>query len=81
MSFDLKLLDRILVCTKCRAPLVPDGDGLVCVSSDCRLRFPVLHEIPNMLLEDSTPLAPEEWSGVMSRSGRDTTTGARVGTR
>lgn len=79
MSFDIRLLDRILVCTKCRAPLVLDDDGLVCVTADCRLRFTVLHEIPNMLLEDAASLAPQEWSRVMSRSGRDPATGARVG--
>ncbi len=78
MSFDAKLLDRILVCTKCRSSLVRDGDGLVCVLPDCRLRFAVIHEIPNMLLEDAAALAPEEWSQAMQRSGRDPASGTRV---
>lgn len=78
MSFDARLLDRILVCTKCRSPLVRDGDALVCVLSDCRLRFAVVHEIPNMLLEDAAVLGPEDWSQVMERSGRDPASGTRV---
>jgi uncharacterized protein YbaR (Trm112 family) len=77
MSFDPRLLDRILVCTKCRSPLVRDGDALVCVTADCRLRFAILHEIPNMLVEDAIPLPVDEWAPVMQRSGRDPVTGVR----
>ena len=77
MSFDAKLLDRILVCTKCRSPLVREGDALVCVTSDCRLQFAVIHEIPNMLLEDAVALSPEGWSQVMQRAGREPASGAR----
>ena len=32
MSFDPRLLDKILVCTKCRSSLVRDGESLVCVT-------------------------------------------------
>jgi len=77
MSFDPILLDKILVCTKCRSPLVRDGDALVCVTADCRLRFAILHEIPNMLVEDAIPLPVDEWAPVMQRSGRDPVTGIR----
>lgn len=77
MSFDSKLLDRILVCTKCRSPLVRDGDALLCVTADCRLRFPILHEIPNMLLEDSVPIPVDQWAPAMQRAGRDPVTGMR----
>jgi uncharacterized protein YbaR (Trm112 family) len=77
MSFDPKLLDKILVCTKCRSPLVRDGDALVCVTADCRLRFAILHEIPNMLVEDAMPVPVDEWAPVMQRAGRDPATGMR----
>jgi len=77
MSFDPKLLDRILVCTKCRSPLVRDGDALVCVTADCRLRFAILHEIPNMLVEDAVIVPVDEWAPVMRRAGRDPGTGLR----
>jgi uncharacterized protein YbaR (Trm112 family) len=78
MSFDPKLLDRILVCTKCRSPLVRDGDGLVCVTADCRLKFSILHEIPNMLIEDAVAVPADTWAPVMERAGRDSVTGAKV---
>jgi uncharacterized protein YbaR (Trm112 family) len=80
MTFDPKLLNEILVCTKCRSPLVRDGDALVCVTADCRLRFAILHEIPNMLVEDALPVPVDEWAPVMRRSGRDPETGLKMGT-
>jgi uncharacterized protein YbaR (Trm112 family) len=77
MSFDPKLLDTILVCTKCRSPLVRDGDALVCVTADCRLRFAILHEIPNMLVEDAAPVPTDEWAPLMRRAGRDPAAGRK----
>jgi uncharacterized protein YbaR (Trm112 family) len=78
MSFDPRLLDKILVCTKCRSPLVRDGDALLCVTADCRLRYAILHEIPNMLVEDAMPVPVDEWAPVMRRAGRDPATGTRL---
>ena len=78
MSFDPKLLDRILVCTKCRSPLVREADALVCVTAGCRLRFAILNDIPNMLVEDAAPVPEGEWGPLMQRAGRDPLTGLRV---
>lgn len=78
MPFDSRLLDTILVCTKCRSPLVRDGDALVCITADCRMRFAILHEIPNMLAEEAAPLPVAEWGPTMERAGRDPLTGARL---
>jgi uncharacterized protein YbaR (Trm112 family) len=77
MSFDPGLLDKILVCTKCRSPLVRDGDALVCVTADCRLRFAILHGIPNMLVEEAAPVSVDEWAPLMRRAGRDPATGRK----
>ena len=70
MSFDATLLGKILVCTKCRSPLVRDGDALFCVTADCRMRFSILQEIPNMLVEDALAAPLAEWSPAMQRAGR-----------
>lgn len=78
MSFDLKLLDGILVCTKCRSALVRDGDFLVCVQPECRTQFVVRDEIPNMLLEDAAAVAASDWGQVMQRAGRDLTSGSKL---
>lgn len=77
MSFDPKLLDTILVCTRCRSPLVRDGDVLLCVMADCRMQFAILHEIPNMLMEEATAASAADWSAAMQRAGRDPANGAR----
>ena len=77
MSFDPKLLDKMLVCTKCRSPMVRDGESLVCVTPECRMRFAILHEIPNMLMEEAAAAPVAEWSATMQRSGRDPANGAR----
>ncbi len=77
MSFDPKLLDKILVCTKCRSPLVRDGASLVCAGPECRMRFAIHHEIPNMLTEEAQVVPADEWSTVMQSAGRDPGTGVR----
>lgn len=79
MSFDLKLLDGILVCTKCRSRLVRDADALVCVQAECRMQFAVRDEIPNMLLEDAAATEPAAWGQIMQRSGRGPAGGAHPG--
>jgi uncharacterized protein YbaR (Trm112 family) len=56
MPFDPKLLD-IIACPKCRGRLVarPDGSALLCDA--CRLAYPIVDEIPNLIIEDAQPLA------------------------
>jgi uncharacterized protein YbaR (Trm112 family) len=73
MSFDYLLQSGVLVCTKCHGALVRDGQRLVCAAAECRLRFEIRDEIPNMLLEDATPLAADEWRSALERAGRDPT--------
>jgi uncharacterized protein YbaR (Trm112 family) len=81
MSFDAKLLDGLLVCTKCRSALVRDGDHLICAKPECRIQFNIRDEIPNMLLEDSTVVSAGEWGAVMQRHGRDAVSGVKSSTR
>lgn len=77
MSFNPKLLDGILVCTKCRSPLVQDGETLVSVNPECRLKFEIRDGIPNMLLEEAQALSADQWAEVMQRHSRDPATGAK----
>lgn len=81
MSFDVKLLDGLLVCTKCRSALVRDGDHLICVKPDCRIQFSIRDEIPNMLLEDSMVVPVDDWGMIMERSGRSSVTGTKPSAR
>jgi hypothetical protein len=52
MSLDPKLLE-IIACPKCRGRLEskPDGSALVCHA--CRLAYPIVDEIPNLITEDA----------------------------
>jgi uncharacterized protein YbaR (Trm112 family) len=55
MPFDPKLLE-IIACPKCRGRLEskPDGSALVCAA--CRLAYPIVDEIPDLIAEDAIPL-------------------------
>lgn len=56
MPIDPKLLE-IIACPKCKGRLEskPDGSALTCQA--CRLAFPVVDDIPNLIAEDAQPLA------------------------
>ena len=55
MPLDPQLLE-IIACPKCHGRLEsqPDGTALVCQS--CRLAYPIVDEIPNLIAEDAQPL-------------------------
>ena len=58
MPVDPKLLE-ILACPLCKTEVKPtaDGAGLVCRS--CRRRYPIVDDIPIMLVEEAT-IEPED---------------------
>lgn len=58
MAVDPKLLE-ILACPLCRTPVraTADGAGLVC--DTCRRRYPVVDDIPVLLVDEATP-EPED---------------------
>jgi len=55
MAISPELLE-ILRCPKCKSKveLKPDGSGLRCLNSDCRLVYPIKDDIPIMLVEEAT---------------------------
>ena len=77
MSFNPQLLEKTLICTKCHANLVQDGNTLLCVSPDCRLKYSIIHEIPDMLVDDATTAPLPEWSAAMQQCGRNPETGIK----
>lgn len=72
MAFNFEKSHSYLVCPKCHADLVLDGDSLVCTNPDVRLRYPILEDIPRLLADEAEELAPDEWKVVMQRTGRST---------
>jgi uncharacterized protein YbaR (Trm112 family) len=55
MAVSQELLD-ILACPKCKQPvkLNPAGSGLVCEA--CRLEYPIMDDIPVMLIDEARKL-------------------------
>jgi uncharacterized protein YbaR (Trm112 family) len=51
---------KLLACPQCRGDLRPveAGDGLACDS--CRLVYPIVEEIPQMLPDKARPLSTSE---------------------
>jgi len=62
---------KILACPETKAPIVQDGDWLVSTDRKTRRRYPVIDDIPVMLIEESEVMAEDEWREVMKRHGVD----------
>jgi len=75
MTFQFKNSRGYLVCPKTHADLVEDGDSLVSTSPSARLRYPVVDDIPRLLVDEATELSVSDWQQVMARSGRSGETG------
>ncbi|MFN9720089.1 MAG: Trm112 family protein [Planctomycetota bacterium] len=67
MAFDFEKCRHYLQCPRSRSPLVRDGEWLVCTNPDVRLRYPILEEIPRLLVDEAEELTPEAWQAVMQR--------------
>ena len=62
MSLDFDALRSILVCPKTHAALVTDGQSLVSVDPDTRLRYEIRDGIPIMLVDEAE--LPEGAEGI-----------------
>ena len=77
-GFNFDAVKDLLRCPQSKSPLVLDGDSLVSVDPECRLRYEIRDGIPSMVPDDAVVLSREQWSGVMVRNGRDPQTGRLV---
>ena len=64
-----ELLD-ILCCPKTKADLVLDGNYLVSVDKETRLRYRIEDDIPIMLVEEAEILDVTEWEKIMKKYGK-----------
>ena len=71
MPFNFEKSRSYLVCPKCHSDLVMDGNALVCTSADERLKYPILEDIPRLLVDEAEELSPEAWQAAMQRAGRN----------
>jgi uncharacterized protein YbaR (Trm112 family) len=70
MTFNFEKSKSYLVCPKSHSELVADGQSLVCTDPDVRLRYPILEDIPRLLVDEAEELTPDAWNAVMQRAGR-----------
>lgn len=62
-----------LVCPDCRRPLARVENHYICSDGECRRAYPIVDEIPKLIIDDSTPLQPQEWhERLASRASKDT---------
>lgn len=66
-KFDYEAVKDILRCPKSLSPVVHEGDSLVCIDPECRLQYPILDGIPNLLVDDATEVPADSWQEVISR--------------
>ncbi len=71
MPFNFEKSRSYLVCPKCHSDLVLDGDALICTSADERLKYPILEDIPRLLVDEAEELTSEAWQAAMQRAGRN----------
>ena len=62
-----KDLLEILCCPETKADLVLDGNSLVSVDKNTRLRYRIEEDIPIMLIEEAEHLSLEEWERIMKK--------------
>lgn len=70
MSFRFEAVQDLLRCPKSHSELVQDGDALVSVDPNCRLKYPVRDGIPIMLIDEAEELSQETWRCLMQSRGR-----------
>ena len=69
MPFDFEKSQRYLVCPKCHSGLVHDGEALICTNPSVRLSYPILNDIPRLLVDEAQELTMDEWQSAMTRAG------------
>lgn len=55
MSLDPKILE-VIACPKCKGRLETKSDDSALLCRNCRLAYPVVDDIPNLITDDAKPL-------------------------
>jgi len=75
MTFRFEHARGFLVCPKSRSELVQDAGALISTCPTARYSYPVVDEIPRLLIDEARELPLDEWQQIMERSGRSRETG------
>jgi uncharacterized protein YbaR (Trm112 family) len=55
-----------LICPDCRRPLARIEHAYICSDGECRRAYPIVDDIPKLIVDDSEPLELNEWQERMS---------------
>lgn len=69
MKFDLKTVQTDLVCPKSKTRLIHEENRLVNSDEATRLAYPIVDQIPCMIVENAMQLSETEWKSIIERQG------------
>ena len=75
MSFDYAKVKLILVCPGTKAALVFEDSALGSVDPKTRLSYPIVDDIPRLLVDEASEMTVEDWAAIMVRHGRSASSG------
>jgi uncharacterized protein YbaR (Trm112 family) len=75
MTFNFQQARQFLACPKSRTELVLDKNTLVSTCPNTRLAYPIVDEIPRLLVEEAQQLTTENWQQIMQSAHRSPQTG------
>lgn len=66
-----------LICPDCRRPLARIDHFYLCSDGECRRAYPIVDQIPKLLVEDADVLEPADWETHWAAHGGHPSTQAR----
>lgn len=63
-----------LICPDCRRPLARIDQFYLCSDGECRRAYPIVDQIPKLLVEDAEVLEPARWHSHWASRGDSVTT-------
>lgn len=75
MTFPFEQARKFLACPKSHTELVLDQNTLVCTCPQTRLAYPIVDDIPRLLVDEARQLPPEQWQTLMQSNLRSPQTG------
>ena len=75
MTFNFQQAKQFLACPKSHTELVLDKNLLVNTCPNTRLAYPIVDEIPRLLVDEAQQLSTEHWQQIMQASHRSPQTG------
>lgn len=76
MAFEFESVRNLLRCPQSRSELVLHDNSLVSTDPATRRQYPILDNIPRLIVDESIVLSPDEWSRIMEQHQRNPESGS-----